>query len=168
MTATPDIDEAAHLSEPPEHLALRLAEEKASALASQFPDHLIIGSDQVAILDNQQLHKPGTREMNLRQLRDSAGKTAVFYTGLCVIDTRSGTCLHDMDITRVRFRQLSERQIENYVDREKSWNCAGGFKSEGLGIALFEKMETEDPNALVGLPLIRLIRLLEGFGVHVF
>jgi MAF protein len=164
---SPDIDERACVHEEPQDLALRLGKAKASALAPRFPRHLIIGSDQVALLGGTQLSKPGTVTNACRQLQAASGKCVEFYTSICVLDSASGTSRTDLDITRVRFRNLSDRQIRDYVEKEQPLDCAGGFKSEGLGIALFERLETEDPNALIGLPLIRLIRLLEAFGVEV-
>jgi len=165
--AAPEIDESPLPDEPVERLVVRLAENKARALAKRFPNHLIIGSDQSAVLDGRPISKPGSRERAEEQLRAASGRTVVFYTALCVLNSGSGESLCDLDVTRVTFRVLDERQIAGYVEREQPYDCAGGFKSEGLGVALFERIETEDPNALVGLPLIRLIRLLEAFGVHV-
>jgi MAF protein len=136
-------------------------------LAGRFPNHLIIGSDQSAALDGRRVGKPGGRERTIEQLCAASGKTVDFYTAVCVLDTVSGASQRDLDITRVTFRVLDAAQIARYVEREQPYDCAGGFKSEGLGVALFERIETEDPNALVGLPLIRLIRLLEAFGVRV-
>ncbi len=165
--ASPDIDERAHPDERPEALALRLGREKAEALATRFPRHLIIGSDQVALLDGRQLHKPGDAANAHQQLQAASGRCVEFYTSICVLDAATGGCRADLDRTRVHFRTLNYDQIQDYVERDQPFDCAGGFKSEGLGIALFERLETEDPNALVGLPLIRLIRLLESFGVRV-
>lgn len=165
--ASPDIDESRRPGEPAIELARRLAESKALALVAAFPDHLIIGSDQVAAIGNRLLGKPGDREANIEQLQLATGKAVRFYTGLYVWNSREQQGLADMDITTVHFRPLDTRQIEAYVDRERPYDCAGGFKSESLGLALFERIEGEDPNALVGLPLIRLIRLLEQFGLAV-
>lgn len=166
-TASPAIDETPSSGEQPQELALRLAREKAAALATAFPEHLIIGSDQVAVLGEQRLSKPGDRANALRQLRAAAGKSVAFYTSVCVLNAASGESRSDLDRTLVWFRPLTEAQIERYVDKEKPFDCAGSFKSESLGIALFEKLETEDPNALIGLPLIRLIGLLEAFGLTI-
>jgi MAF protein len=165
--AASGIDESPLAGETVERMVLRLAESKAQALSPQFPDHLIIGSDQSAVLDGRIMGKPGCRERAVEQLRTASGKTVAFYTALCVLNPASGKSLCDLDITRVTFRALDDTQIAGYVEREQPYDCAGGFKSEGLGVALFERIETEDPNALVGLPLIRLIRLLEAFGVRV-
>jgi MAF protein len=165
QAASPSIDETARPGETPAQLSLRLAEEKARALAGRFPAHLIIGSDQVAMLEGVQLGKPGDFAGAVGQLRAAAGKAVEFFTSVCVLDSASGESMIDMDLTRVRFRPLTGAQIEAYMEKERPYDCAGGFKSEGLGIALLEKLETADPNALVGLPLIRLAGLLEKFGV---
>ncbi|NJD05233.1 MAG: septum formation inhibitor Maf [Methylococcaceae bacterium] len=166
-SASPDIDESHRPGESPMALARRLASEKAMALANQFPDHLIIGSDQVAELNGRALGKPGTHSRATAQLRAASGNTMVFFTAVCVLDSRSTLSRSDVDRTVVYFRPLTDQQIERYVDREQPLDCAGSFKSEGLGIALFEKIDGEDPNALIGLPLIRLIRILEAFGCRV-
>lgn len=163
---SPSIDETAHAGETPEVLCKRLAGEKARALADRFPTHLIIGSDQVAMLDGIQLTKPGSHAKTVAQLRAASGKAIEFYTSVCVLDSASGAVLIDMDKTIAHFRKLADRQIVAYVDKDRPFDCAGGFKSEGLGIALLDRLETGDPNALVGLPLIRLTRLLERFGME--
>ena len=141
--------------------------DKAQALAQRFPDHLIIGSDQVAMFGEQQLEKPGGRTEAIHQLALVAGKQAHFYTAVTLLESRTNRALTEVDHTIVTFRSLTRGQIERYVARDEPYQCAGGFKSEGLGIALFEKIEGEDPNALVGLPLIRLTRMLEQFAVDV-
>ena len=166
-TASPCIAETPHVGETPAQLCTRLAEEKARALSERFPAHLIIGSDQVATLAGTQLCKPGSHARTVEQLRAAAGKTVEFFTSVCVLDSATGAALIDMDRTQAHFRSLSDSQIEDYVRKEPAYDCAGGFKSEGLGIALLERLETEDPNALVGLPLIRLVGLLEKFGVEI-
>ncbi len=163
----PAIDETARADETPIQLADRLAEEKARALGTRYPAHLIIGSDQVAMLGGTQLTKPGNPARTVEQLRAASGKSVEFFTSICVLDSATGEALADMDRTVVHFRPLTDHQIEGYVDKERPFDCAGGFKSEGLGVALLEKIDGEDPNALVGLPLIRLVRLLEKFGVDV-
>lgn len=165
--AAPEVDESRRPGEAAMALAQRLAESKARALAEAFPEHLIIGSDQVACVEERLLGKPGGRVGAIEQLQFAQGKAVRFYTGLYVFNSREQRGLADLDVTTVYFRPLSARQIEAYVDREQPYDCAGGFKSESLGIALFERIEGEDPNALVGLPLIRLVRLLERFGVEV-
>jgi len=164
--ASPSIDETALAKETPEALCKRLAEEKARALAQRFPAHLIIGSDQVAMLEGTQLTKPGNQAKTIAQLQAASGKAVEFYTSVCVLNSETGDALTDMDRTVAHFRKLTDAQIEGYVAREPAYDCAGGFKSEGLGVALLDKLETSDPNALVGLPLIRLVRLLEKFGVE--
>ncbi|TRW92698.1 Maf family protein [Candidatus Methylobacter oryzae] len=166
-TASADIDETPLPDEEPMQTAMRLSLQKAAALAPIFPQHLIIGSDQVAMLKGKPLTKPGSRENTIAQLAAASGKTANFYTGICVYDSRNGQHRVDCDHCAVTFRALSRQQIEHYVDRDEPFNCAGGFKAESLGIALFERIKGDDPNALIGLPLIKLIRLLEVFGVRV-
>lgn len=165
--AAPDVDESPRPGESPAALAQRLATEKALAVARRHPDSLVIGSDQVADLDGEPLGKPMTRANTLRQLQNASGRSVRFYTALCVANAATGETRTDLDVCTVVFRALTDTQIERYVDRERPFDCAGGFKSEGLGIVLFERIEAEDPNALVGLPLIRLVRLLEGFGIEV-
>jgi MAF protein len=160
-TAAPDLDEVRQPNEPPQDLVLRLAEAKARAVAKTHPHTLIIGSDQVACIDDVVLGKPGNRERAVEQLSRTSGREVIFYTGLCLLNGASGRAQTCCELFRVHFRQLSRARIEGYVDRERPFNCAGSFKSEGLGIALFERLEGDDPNALVGLPLIRLITMLE-------
>ncbi|MGX2039195.1 Maf family protein [Methylocaldum sp. MU1018] len=166
-SVSPGIPETPKTDEKPDCLALRLAKEKASALAPRFPDSLIIGSDQVAVLNGKQLTKPMTRDNTIRQLRASSGRCVTFYTAICVLNTATGEMKADIDRCSVCFRILTDGEIERYVDREQPFDCAGGFKSEGLGIVLFERFEGEDPNGLIGLPLIRLTRLLKSFGIAV-
>lgn len=166
-TAAPNVDEAHQPGEIPEHLVRRLAEEKARAVAKQFPDALIIGSDQVAVIDTKILTKPGTHENAVDQLQRCSGRSVTFLTGLCLLNTRSGKAQIEVVPFRVHFRPLNSGQIENYLRREQPYNCAGSFKSEGLGIALFERLEGDDPAALIGLPLIRLTRMLETEGMKV-
>lgn len=164
-TASPGVDEARQPGEAPQALVLRLAEAKARAVAKDHPQALIIGSDQVACIDEMVLGKPGNRERAIEQLTRASERRVVFYTGLCLHNAVTGRTQTCCEPFRVDFRQLSRAQIEGYVDREQPFNCAGSFKSEGLGIALFERLEGDDPNALVGLPLIRLITMLEFQGV---
>jgi septum formation protein len=163
-TAAPDIDESILIDEIPEQMAARLSEAKARAVAGQFDHALVIGSDQVAVVDGQILSKPGDHENAVKQLRRVSGKRVSFLTGLCVINTESKRVQLDVIPFNVIFRKLSDSQIEHYLQKEKPYNCAGSFKSEGLGIALFERLEGDDPNTLIGLPLIRLIRMLESEG----
>jgi len=168
VTASPNTDETRLAGESPEHLVTRLAEAKARAIAGKHPNALIIGSDQVACVDGEVLGKPGNRERAIAQLSRATGKPVVFQTGLCLLNAATGKTQTLCEPFRVYFRQLSRTQIEGYVDREQPFNCAGSFKSEGLGIALFERLEGDDPNALIGLPLIRLVGMLESEGVDVF
>lgn len=167
ISCSSNIDESAHDGESAAQLAMRLSEAKANALRADYPRHLIIGSDQVAVCGSQFLNKPGNREQAIRQLQAQSGQIVQFYTGISVLDSASGRCLSDIDICSVHFKTLNDRQIEHYVDLEQPFDCAGSFKSEGLGIALFSGIEGNDPNALIGLPLIKLIALLERFGVNI-
>ena len=166
-TAAPNVDESRRPSEVPEQLVRRLAEEKARAVATQFPDALIIGSDQVAVIGTEILTKPGTHENAVAQLQRCSGQTVTFLTGLCLFNARSGKAQIEVVPFRVHFRALNAAQIENYLRRERPYNCAGSFKSEGLGIALFDRLEGDDPATLIGLPLIRLTRMLEMEGMPV-
>ncbi|MCG8426461.1 MAG: Maf-like protein [Chromatiales bacterium] len=166
-TASPDIDETALPDESPAQLVTRLAYEKAKAVAQLHPNSLVIGSDQVACNDGKILGKPGSRENAIRQLSEASGKRITFYTGLCLVNTATQNSQTLCELFHVHFRDLDLPQIERYVDAEQPLNCAGSFKSEGLGISLFKKLEGDDPNALIGLPLIRLITLLQSQGVMV-
>jgi septum formation protein len=166
---SPDIDESRRHGEDPAQLATRLASEKASAVAARHAGSVVIGSDQVASLDGRVLGKPGTAENAVRQLTDCSGRAVEFLTSVCVIDGRldhRDPDLH-MDITRVMFRPLDQQEIRRYVDRDRPLDCAGGFKSEGLGIALFERIDSLDPTGLVGLPMIWLSRKLIQLGFEV-
>lgn len=145
---------------------LRLAEAKARAIAPSYTNALIIGSDQVACIDNEILGKPGDRAGAFAQLERASGRTVVFQTGLCLLNTATDRAQTLIEPFRVHFRALDRQRIEGYLDREHPFDCAGSFKSEGLGIALFERLEGDDPNTLIGLPLIRLIALLESEGVY--
>lgn len=165
--ANPQTDETPLPGETPEALSLRLAEAKARAVAQLHPDALIIGSDQVATVDGKIYGKPGSRERGIAQLKELSGKTVNFFTGLCLLDSRNNQAQIRGVPTLVTFRTLSERTIENYLDREPAYNCAGSAKSEGLGIALLQSMRGDDPNALVGLPLIALCDMLGAAGVDV-
>jgi len=162
----PDVDEHVLPGEAPDALVRRLAEAKARAVAARHPGALVIGSDQVAVLDGVILGKPGDHARAMQQLRAASGKTVLFQTGLCLFDDRNGSAQVDVVPFRVVFRTLSDAQIENYLRRERPYNCAGSFKSEGLGISLFQRLEGDDPNALIGLPLIRLVDMLAEAGVH--
>jgi MAF protein len=165
--ASPAIDETPLPREAPAALAERLACAKANALAERYPRHLIIGSDQVASLDGDPLGKPGDFATALRQLQACSSRRVEFATGLCLLDSRDGTRQSAVETFSVVFRRLETRQIENYLHREQPFDCAGSFKVEGLGIALFERLEGDDPTALIGLPLIRLVSMLERAGVWV-
>lgn len=166
-TITPNVDETPMPGESPEQLVARLSELKAKAVADNYADALIIGSDQVAVVDGQIVGKPGTHEKALSQLKRASGKRVSFLTGLCLYNTKSKRAQIEVVPFNVIFRQLKDVQIESYLQKEKPYNCAGSFKSEGLGIALFERLEGDDPNTLMGLPLIRLIRMLESEGLPV-
>ncbi len=160
-TRAPQTDETRLADETPERLVRRLSEAKARAVAGEFPDALIIGSDQVAVIGDEILGKPGTHENAVAQLQRASGRTVRFFTGLCLLNAATGNCQLEVVPFDVVFRKLSDAQIENYLQKEKPYNCAGSFKSEALGIALFEKLQGDDPNTLMGLPLIRLVRMLE-------
>ena len=166
-TLSPQLDETPQAQESAEQLVQRLARAKAVAAAQTHPDALIIGSDQVAVIDGQILGKPGEHARAVAQLRRASGRSVTFLTGLCLYNAASQQAQTEVVPFRVVFRELSEQQIENYLRAEKPYNCAGSFKSEGLGIALFERLEGDDPNTLIGLPLIRLVRMLEQEGVRV-
>jgi len=166
-TAAPRIDESRVPGESPEELVSRLALAKARAVAGDHPDALIIGSDQVAVIDGDILGKPGNRENAISQLLQASGKVVTFYTGLCLLNAANDTAQVVVEPFRVHFRSLSRAQVERYLDREEPYGCAGSFKSEGLGISLFARLEGDDPNALVGLPLIRLVEMLEKEGISV-
>lgn len=163
----PQVDESRLPGEPPYEMVQRLAQAKARAIAARHPDALIIGSDQCAVRDGEVLGKPGTHERAIAQLTAASGKVVVFHTGLCLMDAADGSqqCA-DVRCT-VHFRDLSHAEIAAYVERDRPYGCAGSFKSEGLGIALFERLEGEDPTALIGLPLMRLCGMLRQAGVNV-
>lgn len=158
---SPEVDETPLPGETPEETAYRLAIAKAQSAAKDFPDALIIGSDQVATLDGLQLGKPHTHGNAVRQLALMRGRSVVFHTALCLYNSRTGNTQVKVVPFTVHFRNLSDAQIESYLAMEQPYNCAGSAKSEGLGIALIEKMNGDDPNALIGLPLIALIEMLE-------
>ena len=164
---SPDIDEAALADESPEALVQRLAISKARKLAADYPHHLIIGSDQVAVLDGQIIGKPGDAAGALRQLSAASDRSVVFLTGLAVLDTRTQSEQVDVVPFTVHFRQLSAVQIQRYIELEQPFDCAGSFKSEGLGVSLFRATEGDDATSLVGLPLIRLCDMLNACGVAV-
>ena len=163
--ARPDIDESPLPGEAPQATAERLAVEKARAVAGQFEDALIIGSDQVAHMGDTRFGKPGTVERAVAQLQSMSGRTVVFHTALAVLNTRSGRVQLDAVPTEVRFRSLSSDEIVRYVNKERPLDCAGSAKSEGLGITLLDALAGDDPNALIGLPLIALARMLRNEGI---
>lgn len=163
-TARPDVDEAPAAGESPASLALRLATAKAAAVAATRPEALVIGSDQVASCDGRILGKPGTRATAIAQLQAMSGREVVFLTAVAIASA-GAPGEQALDTTTVRFRQLPDDEIARYVDAESPLDCAGSFKCEGLGIALFESIESRDPTALVGLPLIATARLLRARGV---
>lgn len=161
------VEESARAGEPPEAMATRLATAKALAVAPDHPDAVIIGCDQVAVLNGKILGKPGNHENAVRQLRELSGRDAIFYTALCVHDAKSGRTATRVVPYRVTFRVLEDALIQRYLEHEQPYDCAGSAKSEGLGIALIERMEGADPNALIGLPLIALVDLLGEHGVQI-
>jgi septum formation protein len=165
--ARPEVAEERRAGETPDGMAGRLAQAKALAVADSFPDSLVIGSDQVAVCDGEILGKPLTHENATRQLRALSGRDALFHTAVCVHDTRNGATRLCVVPCRVTFRRLDDAIIERYLAREQPYDCAGSAKSEGLGIALIAKMDSEDPSALVGLPLIALVDLLREQGLNV-
>lgn len=164
---SPEIDETRLQDENIEVYVKRLAVEKAKAVAIKHNFGLIIGSDQSAVIDNNIIGKPKNHDDAVTQLLNSSGKTVTFYTSICLLDASNNSYKVDIDKFHVSFRQLSKEQIENYLSIEKPYNCAGSFKSEGLGIALFSKMEGTDPNSLIGLPLIKLIDMLNSKGINI-
>lgn len=163
----PDVDETPLPNEKPEETALRLAQVKARKIGDLHPNALVIGCDQVATLDGLQLGKPLTHDNAVKQLTLMRGRTVFFHSALCVFNAASGNMQAEDVIYEVRFRQLTDAQIENYLRLEQPYHCAGSAKSEGLGIALMEYMRGDDPNALIGLPLISLISMLQKEGVSV-
>ncbi len=164
--AVPDLDESPLPDETPLQLSTRLAAEKAEALRPRFPTHWIIGSDQVAMRGETRLDKPETREQAGRQLAGSSGQCVTFYTSICLI-TPTGKKQIETDLCKVYFRTLADDQIHRYFKREQPYDCAASFKSEGLGITLISRIEGNDPNALVGLPLILLTKMMEQAGMEI-
>ncbi len=163
--AAPEVDETPLPGEAPAELARRLALAKAHAVAVRYPQAVVIGSDQVADLDGEAIGKPGTHDKAVAQLRRMRGQAVIFQTALAVVCLDSGFVQQDIAAVRVRFRELSDREIEAYLQAEQPYDCAGSAKSEGLGIALLESIDSDDPTALVGLPLIRTCRMLRAAGV---
>jgi septum formation protein len=166
-TFAPGVDEVALAGEAPAATAVRLAEAKARAAANVHPDALIVGSDQVASCGAEAIGKPGSHENAAAQLRRLSGRSVVFHTGLALLDSATGVCRSECIDVVSTYRALTDPEIEAYLRREKPYGCAGSVKSEGLGIALFERIASDDPTALIGLPLIRLCALLRAAGVCV-
>jgi len=164
--ASPNIDETPIVGEKPDELVKRLAQSKAAALSSQYPEHLIIGSDQVCFIDGHITGKPHNFDNAFRQLRAASGKTVTFYTGLSLYDSQKQLAQTLCETFDVVFRELTDEEISGYLHREEPYDCAGSFKSEGLGITLFDSLSGRDPNTLIGLPLIALLKLLRAHGVN--
>ena len=167
-TVAPNVDETPLPDESARATSVRLAQEKARAVASSYPNALIIGSDQVALLEGEQLGKPLTHENAVRQLRAMRGKTTCFYTALTLLNSKTGHLQTEVAENYVTLRDLSDAEIEGYLRKEQPYHCAGSAKSEGLGIALMSQMTGDDPNALIGLPLILLIGMLRRENVRLF
>ncbi len=165
--AAPDVDESPQSGETPKQLACRLAMAKARAVAAQFPACVVIGSDQVAELDGQALGKPGNHARALAQLKQMRGKYVIFQTAVAVVCLETGFAQMDLAQVKVTFRELSDTEIEAYLRAETPYDCAGSAKSEGLGIALLDSIDSDDPTALVGLPLIRTCRMIQAAGIKV-
>ncbi len=162
----PHVDESSRPDETPQQLACRLALAKAQAVSAQFPKAVVIGSDQVADLDGLALGKPGNHARAVAQLRQMRGKTVIFQTAVAVVCQESGFAQTELAQVRVRFRDLSDTEIESYLRAETPYDCAGSAKSEGLGIALLSAIDNDDPTALVGLPLIRTCRMIQAAGIN--
>ena len=163
---SPDIDENRRDNETPEQLVIRLALEKAQAVAEYYPEALIISSDQVAVLDHEILTKPHTHERAIEQLQKSSGRSVTFLTSLCLYNSSNQQFQNIVEPFEVKFLELSDTQIKQYLQREKPYACAGSFKSEGLGITLFSALKGNDPNSLIGLPLIQLTAMLRKEGLE--
>ncbi|HEY0665090.1 MAG TPA: Maf family nucleotide pyrophosphatase [Gallionella sp.] len=167
-TAAPNVDETPLASESALATSTRLAQEKARAVSASYPDALIIGSDQVALLEGRQLGKPLTHDNAVMQLRAMRGKTTIFYTALTLLNSRTGNIQTEVAENHVTLRDLTDEEIEGYLHKEQPYHCAGSAKSEGLGIALMSRMSGDDPNALIGLPLILLTDMLRRENVRLF
>ncbi|MBP6122685.1 MULTISPECIES: Maf family protein [Providencia] len=166
LAAAPNIDESPILNESAQALVTRLSQGKANALALQYPQHLIIGSDQVCVINEKIVGKPHSFDNAFKQLKAASGNKVTFYTGLCLLDTETGQFNVQCELFDVYFRQLSDVEITHYLHKEEPYQCAGSFKSEGLGIALFERLDGRDPNTLIGLPIILLLNMLRQHGVN--
>jgi len=167
-TANPDIDETPFDGEPPIELVERLAIAKAQEIAKAKPNSLIIGSDQVALHGDQIVGKPHTHERAVEQLKEASGKKIELFTGLALVNSATNSVQSEVIPFTVHFKHLNESTIERYLRKEQPYNCAGSVRSEGLGVALFERFEGDDPNALIGLPLIRLVAMLENQAFDIF
>jgi len=165
VTDSPDIDETPLKNESPDEYVLRLSLEKAKAVANNHADSLVIGSDQCSILDGEIRGKPHTHENAIKQLKQSSNKQVSFLTGLCLFNTQDDSYQLDLAQYHVNFRELSDEEIESYLLAEKPYSCAGSFKSEGLGVTLFNSFEGDDPTSLIGLPLIKLSEMLRNKGL---
>ncbi len=162
---SPEIDESVEPGEPPRQLVERLAIEKARETGKAYPEALIIGSDQVAVLDGKIIGKPASHKDAVNQLKEASGREVHLYTGLCLFNANTGNIQHGIESYSVVFRDLNEAQIERYLKKDQPYNCAGSLKAETLGIAMLSKLEGEDPNTLIGLPLIRLVDMLLEEGI---
>ena len=163
----PEVDETPRPGETPAALVERLSIEKARKIAMQKPGSLVIGSDQVAVYNGKIVGKPHSHDRAVQQLREASGRTVVLHTGLALVNADTQRVQCEVIPYRVTFRALTDAQIESYLHKEQPYSCAGSVKSEGLGIALLEKFEGDDPNTLIGLPLIRLVRMLENEGIKI-
>ncbi|ATG17088.1 MULTISPECIES: Maf family protein [Providencia] len=166
LAAAPNIDETPILQESAQALVIRLSHEKAKALSQQYPQHLIIGSDQVCVIDDKIVGKPHNFENAFKQLKAASGHRVTFYTGLCLLDSTTGTFNVQCEPFDVYFRQLTDEEITQYLHKDEPYQCAGSFKSEGLGISLFDKLSGRDPNTLIGLPTILLLEMLRQHDVN--
>ncbi|MEX6157814.1 Maf family protein [Providencia manganoxydans] len=164
LAVAPNVDESAVLNESAEALVTRLAHAKAHAISKQYQQHLIIGSDQVCVIEGQIMGKPLNYDKAFQQLKKASGHKVTFYTGLCLLDSSTGSYQVQCELFNVYFRSLSDKEIESYLRKEEPYQCAGSFKSEGLGIVLFDRLEGRDPNTLIGLPLILLLEMLRHHG----
>ncbi|HFT1681228.1 Maf family protein [Providencia stuartii] len=166
LAVAPNVDETPVLNESAEALVTRLAHAKAHAISEQHKQHLIIGSDQVCVIDGEIAGKPYNYDNAFKQLKRASGKQVTFYTGLCLLDSTTGNYHVQCEPFNVYFRSLSDKEIETYLRKEEPYQCAGSFQSEGLGIALFDRLEGRDPNTLIGLPLILLLEMLRHHGYN--
>lgn len=161
ISVSPNIDETQQPGEPLADTALRLAKEKAFAVADQFPDALIIGSDQTAVFNGQAMCKPGTHDVAVKQLQQCRGRLIMVHSAICLLNTATGTKQTRNIPTQIRFRNLTDAEIEHYLELEQPYDCAGSVKTEGLGITLLSEIQSNDPTAIIGLPLIALIDMLK-------